>query len=107
MIYLDILIEVVLYASAVLALIGSIGMLRFPDFFTRVHAATMVSIGGVCLALLSLLVLTFWSVYTVKLLFMLAFILLTNPTTSHALADAACKAGVKPKKLARNDMGRK
>lgn len=101
---IDLIIELMLYISALSALIGAIGMLRFPDFYTRVHGATMINIGGVCLALLAFMISTFWSVYAVKALIVILIILLTNPTGTHAIADAAYKTGRKPKALAKNDL---
>jgi multicomponent Na+:H+ antiporter subunit G len=101
---IDLLVQALLYISGILAILGSIGMLRFPDFYTRVHAATMVSIGGVCLAALSLIFLTFGTIQSVKLAFILVFIILTNPTTSHALADAAHRRGIEPQNTMKDDI---
>ncbi len=101
--------ETLLTIAALSALIGAIGFFRFPDFYTRVHAATMVTVGGVCLALVALAFYThtttgLGALYTIKILMIIAFIIITNPTGSHALADAAHKTGIRPRKLAKNDM---
>ena len=96
--------QILLYVSAASVLIGAIGMLRFPDFYTRTHAATMIAIGGVCLAMSAFIISTLWSVYTVKAIIIIIIILLAGPTGTHAIADAAYKTGVKPKRLARNDL---
>jgi len=101
---IELIVQIMLYISAVLSFIGAIGMLRFPDFYTRVHGATMVNIGGVCLALFAFVISTFWSVYSVKAFIIIIIILLTNPTASHAIADAAYKIGIKPKRLVKNDL---
>ena len=101
--------ETLLTIAALSALIGAIGFFRLPDFYTRVHAATMVTVGGACLALMALALHTHITAglgapYTTKILLITLFILITSPTSSHALADAAHKTGIKPKKLSRNDL---
>lgn len=101
--------EILLTISALFAIIGAIGFFRFPDFYTRVHAATMVTVGGACLALASLAISAYSSpqhgpVYTIKILMIIVFILITNPTGSHALASAAYNTGIRPRKLAKDDM---
>jgi len=98
-------VQVLLYISGVFAVIGSLGLIRFPDFYTRTHAATMISVGSISLGLLALIILTFWSVYTLKIFIIIIFNLFTNPTATHAIAESAYKMGIKPKKLLKNEMG--
>ncbi|RLJ07354.1 MAG: sodium:proton antiporter, partial [Candidatus Aenigmatarchaeota archaeon] len=74
-----------------------VGLLRFPDFYTRTHAATVVSMGGMTLALLALIVKTFWNIYSVKILLIIIINLLTSPTSAHIMARSAYDVGVKPK----------
>ena len=68
---------------------GAVGLIRFPDFYTRMHAA------GKCDTLGSLLVLTGLACYgglnlaSVKILLIALFIFLTSPTATHAMACAA------------------
>ncbi len=99
--------EALLWLAGIVTLIGAVGMLRFPDFYTRVHAATIVSIGGFSLALFALLISHPLEVYGFKLLLVLFSNFLTNPTGTHALADAAYRMGRQPAKLVRNDLDRK
>lgn len=72
-------------------LMGAIGLLRFPDFYTRMHAA------GKCDTLGSLLVVTGLAVYagltidSIKMLLIALFIFVTSPTATHAMARAALK----------------
>lgn len=101
---IDIVTQALLYVSAILAVIGSIGLIRFPDFYTRTHAATVSSVGGVSLALLALFISTFWSPFTLKIVVIIIFNLFTNPTATHAVAETAYKLGMKPKKLVKNEM---
>lgn len=87
-----ILLSIVLIGSgAFFLLMGAIGMLRFPDLYTRMHAA------GKCDTLGSLLVLTGLACYgglslaSVKILLIALFIFLTSPTATNAIARAAFK----------------
>lgn len=75
---------------------GSVGLLRFPDFFTRMHAASVTDTlaTGMILAGLMLQAPT-WIVFG-KLVMILVFVLLTGPTAGHALAKAALHSGLKP-----------
>ena len=96
---IEIISEVILYIGGIFSVIGAIGMLRFPDFYTRSHASTMINVGGVTLALFGLLIAQAFqmSIYTWKILFIIALLLLVNPTNTYALANAAYKTGIKPK----------
>ena len=101
--------EIILGLSAFFAVLGAIGFFRFPDFYTRIHAATMVTVGGACLGLAALALNTWQQPgydinYIIKIILIIMFILITNPTSSHALADAAYHTGIIPQKLVKNDM---
>ena len=90
------MIDIVTIASAILllvgsvfTLIGSIGIVRMPDVFTRLHAAGITDTLGAAGVLLGLSLKAGFSLLLVKLLLMLVFLLLLNPTACHALARAA------------------
>ena len=104
---IEILSEGLLAFAGLITLIGAAGMLRFPDFYTRCHAATMITVGGFSIALIALAIQSMFEVYFFKILMVLSVNLLTNPTATHALADSAYRLGVKPIGLVRNDMGRR
>jgi len=93
---LDILGWVFLVAGSVLSIAGGIGLLRFPDFYTRIHAGGLTDTGGAGLVIAGLLVQSDSFLVAVKLVIILFFLLLTSPTSTHALARAALTAGVKP-----------
>jgi multicomponent Na+:H+ antiporter subunit G len=76
---------------------GTIGVLRLPDFYTRIHAAGMTDTLGAEMILLGLIIQSGFSQMTLKLLMISFFLLLTSPTATHAVAHAAHKAGLKPK----------
>lgn len=98
---IEIVTHVLLYIAGIFSLLGAIGMIRFPDFYTRTHAATMINMGGIVLALFALLVSQAFqfSVYSWKILLIIFLLMLVNPTNTHAIAAAAYKVGIKPKKL--------
>lgn len=75
---------------------GGVGILRFPDFYTRMHASGVTDTLGASLILIGLMFQTGWSLVLAKLVFILLFNLLTSPTSSHALAKAAMHSNLKP-----------
>lgn len=76
---------------------GTLGVLRLPDFYSRLHAAGMTDTLGVELVLLGLIIQSGFTQTSLKLLMVSFFLLLTSPTATHAVANAAYKAGLKPK----------
>jgi multicomponent Na+:H+ antiporter subunit G len=93
----DVLSWVCLIAGAVFACIGGIGMVRLPDLFSRMHAAGITDTLGAGLILVGLMFQAGISPVTIKLMLILVFILYTSPTATHALAQAALSAGLKPR----------
>ena len=83
--------------------IGAVGVIRMPDFFTRQHAAGLTDTLGAGLLLFGLMVQGGLTLVTAKLVLIVIFLGLTSPTSSHALAQAALSTGVKP--LLKNDGG--
>ncbi|AKE51593.1 hypothetical protein TQ33_0614 [Kangiella geojedonensis] len=79
-------------------------MHRFPDFFSRMHAASVTDTLGGTLVLLGLMLQVDGQyLVLVKLVLVLLFILLTSPTGSHALAKAALHGGLRPKLGSKQD----
>lgn len=76
--------------------VGGIGLLRMPDFYTRMHAASVTETLGVGFVLLGLMLLAGWTLVTVKLLMIGVLVFFVSPTASHALAKAALLRGVRP-----------
>ena len=93
---LDIVSAVLLLAGAFFVVVGGMGMLRLPDFYTRIHAAGVTDTLGAELILLGLILQTGFSLMTVKLVAIVFFLFLTGPTSTHAVANAAWTAGLKP-----------
>ena len=93
---LDLLSWVCLLAGAAFLLIGAIGVLRFPDFYTRLHAVSVCDTLGAGLVLVGLMLQGGLSLVTVKLLLMFCFMMFTGPTAVLALAEAALQGKLKP-----------
>ncbi|MEZ5939553.1 MAG: monovalent cation/H(+) antiporter subunit G [Hyphomonadaceae bacterium] len=82
--------------GALLAFLGAIGVMRFPDIYTRLHAASITDTGGATVMLLGLALISGLTQETGKLAITWGLIMLTSPTAAHALANAAWSAGVQP-----------
>jgi multicomponent Na+:H+ antiporter subunit G len=82
--------------GGILCLVGAIGVIRFPDVYTRLQAASVTDTGGAWLALLGMMLMAPnpWTFFELALIFMVLFI--TGPAASHALANAAHVAGLEP-----------
>ncbi len=99
---MNLLVAVLLIAGALFFAVGTIGILRLPDFYTRMHAAgkcdTLAAI--LCLLAIALYNLQTVSVATLlvslKVLAIVAFISVASPTATHAMTKAALIVGVKP-----------
>lgn len=93
---LDIISWVCLLSGGFLGITGAIGLFRFPDFYTRLHAASITD--TLCLGLIMvglMLQATSWMM-VVKLLLVLLVLSYTSPTSSHALARSARHSGLAP-----------
>jgi multicomponent Na+:H+ antiporter subunit G len=87
---------ILLILGLLLTLSGALGVIRLPDFYTRLHAAGVTDTGGALLILFGLAVLSGWSFASLKLLLIAVFLLLTAPVISHLLAQSAHAGGREP-----------
>ncbi len=78
-------------------LVGAIGTLRLPDFWSRLHAASITDSGGVILLIVGMCLQAGVTLVTVKLLIIGIFLFITGPTSAHAIANAALVTGLRPK----------
>ena len=76
-------------------LVGCIGLVRLPDIYNRLQAATKCVTLGTCMILLSVIFYTGIGPIGVKALLCLWFILITSPTGAHAIARAAHRSGIR------------
>ena len=93
---IDIASALCLLAGAFFCLVGAWGLLRMPDFYTRVHAASVLETLGADLILLGLVLQAGFTLVAAKLLLIGLLIFFASPTASHALARAAMLRGVTP-----------
>ncbi len=93
---LEIIAWACLLSGSFFLLVGGIGVLRMPDFFTRGHAAGITDTMGAGLVLAGMMIEAGWSLNLAKLALILFFLLFTSPTSSHAVAHAALLSGLVP-----------
>lgn len=94
---IEILSWVMIVGGGALTAIGALGMLRFPDFWARLHAASVSESGGMLLLLAGMCLQAGFSLVTAKLVIIGLFLVVTGPTATHAIANAALVSGLKPK----------
>ena len=94
MFFLDIISSILLLAGVFFGLSGAVGLFKFPDFFSRVHAASVTDSIAAILIIGGLLLQTSFDLNTAKLLFVLLLLMITSPTASHALAKSARHGGL-------------
>jgi len=85
-----------LVTGSAFMIIGGLGLLRLPDFYTRIHAASITDTVGAWLVLVGLMLQAGLNLVMVKLVLILVFLVLTSPLASHALAKAAYGRGIEP-----------
>ena len=93
---LELISWALILAGALLGIVGGIGIHRFPDFYSRMHAASITDTLCAALFLLGLALQAGLSLVTFKLFLIFAFFFFTSPTASHALGKAALLGKLKP-----------
>jgi multicomponent Na+:H+ antiporter subunit G len=93
---LDIASWALLVAGGLFVFVGGVGELRMPNFYTRMHAASLTDSMGSILIIVGIMLQAGLSLATVKLLAILGFLLLTGPTAPYARANAALLSGLRP-----------
>jgi len=93
---LDMTSAALMITGAVFVLAGAIGVIRLPDFYTRMHAAGVTDTLGAELIVIGLMLQAGFTLVTAKLALLGLLLFLTSPTATHAVANAAYKSGLKP-----------
>ena len=99
---MDTLVVLLLFGGLFFFTGGAIGILRFPDFYSRLHPAGKLDTAGqfMVLSAVALYVihdLSLESVLTAgKIVLIVIFVYITSPTATHAIVDAGVRAGLKP-----------
>ena len=94
---IDSLSWICLLIGCALGLSGAIGIFRFKEFYSRLHAASITDTLCVFFIACGLVLQSGFSLVTVKLVFMVVLLWLTGPVASHALIRAAYQTGLKPR----------
>ncbi len=93
---LDVLSWICLLGGGLFCLAGGIGVLRLPDFYSRLHASGVIDTLGAGLILLGLLLQAPGFDVGLRLVLIFLFLLFTVPTATHALAKSALHGGLEP-----------
>ena len=93
---LDIFSWILIMAGGILGVISAVGVLRMPDVYTRMHAASIADTSAIGLMFTGMMLQAGLTIVTIKLILILLFIFFASPTTTHALAKAAIAGGIKP-----------
>lgn len=93
---IDILSWFLILTGGAFTIIGAVGQLRFPNFWARLHAASVSDSAGVILLILGMCLQAGPTLITVKLLVIGLFLFVTGATSTHATASAALVSGLKP-----------
>ena len=88
-----------LVAGGIFCVIGAVGLVRMPNLFTRMHAASVIDTLGSGLILAGLMVQAGFTLVTFKLAVIGVLLLFASPTATHALAKAARARGMGPPEL--------
>ncbi len=79
---------------------GAVGLIRMPDFYTRLHAASVTDTGGILFIMMGLILQAAFifdnPMAAIKLFLVVIFIFFTAPTASHAVAKSALMANIIP-----------
>ena len=92
--FINIVSWVLILLGSGLVLIGSFGFFRFPDFWSRLHAASVIDSGGMILIIVGMCFQAGLTLITVKLVLIAIFLVITGPTATHAVANAASVSGL-------------
>ena len=93
---IDILSGLCIAAGIVALITGSLGLVRLPDLFSRTHAVGMMDTAGVGFIILGLIIHEGFTLVSVKLALVGIFLFFTSPIATHAVAQVAYRAGLKP-----------
>ena len=95
-IFVEILCWTLILSGSFFVVVGAFGTYRFPDFWSRLHAASITDSAGVILLLIGMGIYSGLTLITFKLFVIGLFLFITGPTSTHAVANAALVSGLKP-----------
>lgn len=92
----EVAVTALLAAGLFFHAVAALGVVRMPDFYTRLHAVSKAETLGVSLTLLAVAVWSGAGLVALKVLVVVAFLFAANPTATHALGRAALRTGLRP-----------
>jgi multicomponent Na+:H+ antiporter subunit G len=87
---------VLILLGSFFTVVGAFGLVRLPEIFSRMHAASVTDTLGVGLLVLGMMLQAGFGLVSVKLVFLLALFFFSGPVVTHALAQACLHEGIKP-----------
>ena len=108
--FIDVLSWLCLGGGGIIVIVGALGVWRLPDVWARFHAAGMIDTMGTALILIGMMLQAGLTLVTLKLALIGVFLFIAGPTATHAIANAAWVAGIKPKHVDKDEgslLGRK
>ena len=99
----DILSWFFILAGSAGIVVAALGLVRLPDFYTRLHAGGVTDTLGAELIIIGMAIHAGFTLITLKLVIIGLFLFFTGPTATHATANAAWVAGLKPRLAERHD----
>jgi multicomponent Na+:H+ antiporter subunit G len=94
MLAIDVIATIFISAGAFFMITGTVGLVKFPDFYTRMHATGKCDTLGQVLVILGCVIYEGFTFISIKLLLVAAFYLLAGPASTHALMKAAYVTGL-------------
>ncbi len=85
-----------IFLGLVFIFFGTLGIIRFPDIYTRLQTSSKCDTAGAVALLVGLMVREGLNSFSLRILIILIFLLLTNPVATHAIARSAAIRGIKP-----------
>ncbi len=99
---MTIIIIIMLVCGVIFFAGGSIGIIRFPDFYSRLHPAGKLDTGGLVITMTAFALYNIQSfsvsalITSIKIMLIAVFVFITSPTAIHSIVDAGVRAGFKP-----------
>ena len=93
---MSLVVGLLLFGGLFFHAVAALGVVRMPDFYTRLHAMSKAETLGLLLTVAALVVWSGFSLTSVKVIFVAMFLFMANPTSTHAIGRAAMRTGLKP-----------
>jgi multicomponent Na+:H+ antiporter subunit G len=99
---MNIIVTILLICGLIFFAGGAVGIVRFPDFYSRLHPAGKLDTAGLATTMSALALYTVTSfspaslITAIKIILIFVFVFITSPTATHAIVDAGVRAGLKP-----------